>query len=383
MAPGRGDGQAIPECDEKNEKSVVESAFKSDWEEAKERMRLWWKHEYFGRCALAVTAPRDNPADHPEPPQPKTVEDKWYDLDAIAERNEFHFSQTYYGGEAIPVWSAGYPGIASIPTILGCPFVVNMRSGWHDPLLTDPHGFDVRSLRMDRKHPAYRFHMNVLSRALKESVHGSFPSLGAFYHGGDTLAALRGTEQLLIDCIERPEVVRDAEDWLMDMWFDFYDRTYDAVNGAARGSACWIGLWAPGKTYAVSNDFTYNISTSMFCEMFLSAIERQIHFLDYSIYHVDGIAAFRHVDVLCELPQLQALQIVPGTGQPSPLQFMDVLQKVQASGRNLHISIPPDQIEQALSLLSARGLFIQTSTKTETEARDLLKQAERWSVDRG
>lgn len=357
-------------------------AYKADWEATKERLRRWWHHEYFKRCALAVTAPRDNPRERPAPPPPKTLQDRWYDLDAIAVRNEYNFSRTFYGGEAIPMWHAGYPGIAAIPTILGCPFQVDLETGWHDPLLTDPDGFDIRSLRLDENHPAYRYHFAVLARAMRESRDRSCPSMGAFYHAGDTLAALRGTEQLLIDCVERPDAVRDAEARLMDMWFDFYDRTYAAVNGAKQGSACWMGLWAPGKTYTVSNDFSYNISTAMFCDMFLPAIERQTRFLDYSIYHVDGVGAFRHVDVLCELPRLQALQILPGAGQPSPLHFVEVLKKVQAAGKNLHISIAPEEVEQALSILSARGLYIATHTENQAQAEELLRQAESWSVDR-
>lgn len=61
----------------------------------------------------------------------------------------------------------------------------------------------------------------------------------------------------------------------------------------------------------------------------------------------------------------------------------DVLKKVQAAGKNLHITIPAEEVEQALSRLSARGLFIQTPTRTEPDARDLLKQAGRRSVDHG
>ncbi len=357
--------------------------YKPDWDRTKANMRAWWAHEYFGRCALAITAPRSNPPSRPAPPQPQTLEDQWYDLDAIAVRNDYEHSFTWYGGEAIPMWHACYPGIASIPTMLGCPFKLDMHTGWHDPLLTDPDGFDIRTLRLDEKHPAYRYHMDVLRRAMVETPGKSFPSMGAFYHGGDTLAALRGTQQLLLDCIERPAMVRDAEDWLMEMWCEFYDRTYAAVQGPQQGSSCWMGIWAPGKTYTVSNDFSYNISPSMFRELFLPAIERQTRFLDYSIYHVDGIGAFVHVDALCELPRLQALQILPGAGKPSPLHYMDVLKKVQTTGRNLHISIPPEEVRLALEQLSARGLYIQTWCQSEAEGKQLLADAEKWSVDRG
>ena len=97
----------------------------------------------------------------------------------------------------------------------------------------------------------------------------------------------------------------------------------------------------------------------------------------------DGIAAFSHVDALCELPRLNALQILPGAGKPSPLHYMDVLRKVQSAGRNLHITIAPEEVRPALDALSARGLFIHTWCDDEDSARALLKSAERWSVDRG
>ena len=39
--------------------------YKPDWEETQERYRAFsfWAHEYFGRAAIAVTAPLDNPPD--------------------------------------------------------------------------------------------------------------------------------------------------------------------------------------------------------------------------------------------------------------------------------------------------------------------------------
>lgn len=357
--------------------------YKPDWEEAREHLRAWWNHEYFGRCVLAIDAPRENPPERPKPPEAKTIEEQWYDLDAISDRVDYWLSRVFFGGEELPIWSAGYPGIAAIPTMLGCPFRLDMTTGWHDPLLTDPDGFDIRSLHLDENHPAYKYHMSVLRRAVKESEGKSVPSIGAFYHGGDTLAALRGTEQLLIDCVDRPDVVRDAEDWLMEMWCDFYERSYSVVRDATNGSACFFGIWAPGRTYGVSNDFSYNISTAMFRDLFLPAIEKQTRFLDYSIYHVDGVGAFRHVDALCELPRLQAIQILPGAGKPSPMHYMEVLKKVQAAGKNLHIGIPPEEVKPALEQLSARGLYISTWCGTESEARRMLKDVERWSVDRG
>ena len=78
---------------------------------------------------------------------------------------------------------------------------------------------------------------------------------------------------------------------------------------------------------------------------------------------------------------MQALQILPGAGKPSPLHYLDTLKYVQQAGKNLQLSLPAEEVETALAALSARGLFISTSCRSEAEARELLKNAARWSRD--
>ncbi len=361
----------------------MELLYKDDWEETKQRFLSWWNHEYFGRCALAVTAPKRDATPGPPPPDAETPDQRWYDLDRISRGMDYSLACTYYGGEALPVWNAGYSGVSAIPALLGCPTHIDMTTGWWDPILTDSDRIRFENLRLKQADQPYQFTMRMLRRATKESQSKSIPSIGAFGGSGDTLAALRGTTQLLLDCIERPDEVRAAEDYLMDLWCDFYDRSYAIVSAAGEGSTCWFRLWSPGRFYAVQNDFSYNIGPQMFREIFLAPIRCQTEFLDHAVYHVDGVNAFRHVDALCELPRLQAIQILPGAGKFSPLQYLDVLKKVQAAGKNLHIGVAAEEVEQALSVLSAKGLFIETRTKTEQDARDLLQMSARWSVDRG
>ncbi len=354
--------------------------YKPDWEETKARYRAFWNREYFGRCALAVSAPRDNAPADPPPPRPPTPHARWTDLDYAAACNTWRMRRTYYGGESFPVWTVGYPGHASIPTFLGSPIGLDYDTGWHTPIITGEGLAEVQRLPVDRAGEWWQFSLRMLERAVHESQGRCIPSIGAFGGGGDTLAALRGTDRLLYDVMDRPDEVVDAEHHLMDIWFDVYDRFYRIVRDASEGSTCWFGLWSPGKTYAAQNDFSYMISPCMFRDLFLPVIKRQTEFLDHTVYHVDGIEAFAHVPVLCTLPRLQTLQIQPGVGKPSPLHFMDTLRRVQRAGKNLHLTLTPEELEPALRALSARGLFIATWTRTEAEARELLAQAERWSV---
>jgi len=263
---------------------------------------------------------------------------------------------------------------------LGCPVTLDFRTGWLDAILTD-EDIDYRSLRLDEDEPHFRFALAWARRCARDARGKAIAGVGAFGGSGDTLAGLRGTDRLLYDVVDRPEQVREADQRLMDLWFRAYDRFYDIIKNTAEGSTCWFSLWAPGKFYAAQNDFSYNISPTMFNDIFLPTVEKQTNFLDYTVYHVDGVEAFAHVDALCELPRLQAVQILPGAGKPSPLHYMPVLKKVQAAGKNLHITIPAGEVEDALAKLSARGLFIATRCETEGQARALLKNAERWSRD--
>jgi hypothetical protein len=356
--------------------------FKEDWEETKDRYRSWWNGEYFGRCGIFVTAPKEGIPDEPPPTAPSDVEAYWTDLDYMCAAQNYSFRRTFYGAEAFPIYYPGYPGHTTIPAFLGCRVVLDRQTGWWEPFLTE-EDWKIENIRLNRESRWWKFTIEQLERMMKDSRGKAIPSTGALGACGDTLAAIRGTDRLLLDVIERPELVRHTEEFLMDMWFEVYDTFYGIVRESTdEGSCGWFPLWAPGKFYAVQNDFSCMVSPAMFREIFLPVIRRQTEFLDYSIYHVDGPGAFVHVPALCELPKLRAIQILPGAGKPSPLHYLDVLHQVQQAGKNLWIGLSAEEVEKALRLLSAKGLFIQTQCSTEQQARELLQNVRKWSRER-
>jgi hypothetical protein len=209
----------------------------------------------------------------------------------------------------------------------------------------------------------------------------SIPIIQALGGCADTLAAIRGTQNLLLDVMDCPDYVREFDLALMRLWIEVYEKVYGITRESAEGSATWPGvcIWSPGRTYFSMCDFSYMISSKMFIDLFLPSIELQVNYLDYSMYHLDGVGAFKHLDVLLELPKLNGIQVVPGDGKPSALHYMDVLKKIQRAGKNLQIILPPEEVETALENLSSKGLLITTRCKTEEDARELLKRAEKIS----
>jgi len=360
--------------------------YKSDWEETKKRYEAWWNHEAIGRCAIWVTAPRDGVPEEEPPPMPKQKNVRWFDFNYLYAINEFAWRHTFYGGEAFPAFHPGYPGWGWMATYLGCPITLDdtTDTGWVEPIinqgtLTD---YDYRRLVIDSQNHWWKINLKLLHFAAEVCKGKAIVGVGAFGGCGDALAALRGTEQLLLDLVNCPDYVREFDQYLMRQWCEVYDTFYEIIQPSASGSTCWYQLWSPGKFYASQNDFAYMISPKMFREIFLSSIEIQTNFLDHTVYHVDGVGNFAHVDALCELLRLQALQILPGAGKPSALHYLEILKKVQAKGKNLWIVLNINEVEFALRELSARGLFIHISgCKSEAEAKVLLKSCEKWSHD--
>lgn len=358
--------------------------FKNDWAEVKERYKHWWKHEYFGRCATSLRAPTRNAHLFAEPVLPCKTEDRWTDIEYLCKLNEFRMQTTFFGGEALPVWNAGYPGWDTIQSYLGAPVDLKEHTGWVHPIVDKEflEDYDFHQLKIEEENKWWKFSQNIHEIAVWESKGKSLPGIQDLGSSGDSIASLRGSEKLLIDLVECPDYVREFDQYLMKIWIEVYEKLYSVTKEGAEGSTHWFKIWAPGKSFPVQNDFSYMISPKMFIDIFIPTIEMQLEYLDYSVYHVDGAQAFVHVDALCDLPRLNALQILPGEGKPSPLCYMDVLKKVQAKGKNLHISLKTNEIETALSELSARGLFIDAFCESEEEAAYYLKMMSVWSKDR-
>ena len=347
----------------------------------KENFLAWWANEDFGRCGIAVTAPKEGLQPLMPPQLPEKVEDRWLDFDYLKQVNEYRMSRTFYGGEAIPIWHPGYPGWDFIPSYLGAKVDLAEETGWVHPILETGEltDYDYHDIGIKPDNQWWVFAEKMHKFAAEEAKGKSLAGIQAIGGSGDILAGLRSTGQLLMDVLDCPEYVREFELHLMKIWIEVYDKFYGIINKVAEGSTGWFPLWAPGRFYPVQNDFSYMISPQMFRDIFLPAIEVQTEHLDYSLYHLDGVEAFAHLEALCELPKLQAFQVQPGAGKPNPLHYMDILKKVQRAGKNLHITIPCNEVETALENLSSRGLFIDTSCQTEEEAKYLLKNLEKWS----
>lgn len=289
--------------------------YREDWDEVRARMRAWWNGEDIGRPAVLVSVPRTEPMEAiPEVAVPEGDTPPNYTTRSIdyrvnhALRCCLHHD---YLGEAVPSASPGDLAPDCLALYLGCTGREMPDTVWCEPVIDDPKD---AHFRYDPENFYWQFSLEAIRR-VKPLARGKFlvgfPDL---IEGLDTLAAMRGSERLLSDLIDRPQWVHHALRSITDLYFRYYDMLYDLIRDEMGGSVYWI--WAPGRMAKFQCDFSGMISPSMFREFMVPILTEMTERVSYNLYHWDGPGALRHLRSLISIPRLDVIAYAPGAGQP-------------------------------------------------------------------
>ena len=96
------------------------------------------------------------------------------------------------------------------------------------------------------------------------------------------------------------------------IWFEVFERIYDEINEDGEMAFCYFSIWGPGRVAKLQSDISIMISPRNFRRFVQPYIREQCQWLDYSLYHLDGVDAVRHLDALLEIEELNAIQWTPG-----------------------------------------------------------------------
>jgi hypothetical protein len=285
--------------------------YRPDMDAVRSRLKVWWEGGDIGRPALAITVPRESPFEMiPEMPQPQGwVTD--YSTSNYAYRVNLAARQcinTYYLAEAVPSVS---PDLAPncLALYLGCHGVDMPGTVWCEPISDD---LDDLRFEYDPGNFYWQFSRRLAHDQLRLGAGKFLLQFPDLIEGLDTLAAMRGTDHLLIDLIERPEWVQACLRLITDRYFHYYDIWYDVMRDETGGSIYW--LWAPGRMTKLQCDFSAMISPTMFKEFMVPVLTEMCERVSYSIYHWDGPGAIPHHDHLLSIPRLKMIQWTPGAG---------------------------------------------------------------------
>lgn len=354
-------------------------ALKPHLNETMRRMEAFWEHSVLDRpiTQFFVEKPAAEQIPLPES-RHATVAERWLDVEYQSRLEDARLTNRLFLADSLPV---AFPNLGPevLAAFYGCPLHFGeYGTSWSEPILTDWDRADEIALDWDN----FYFHkLAALTDAMLELGREKYlVGMPDWHPGGDLLAALRNPQDLAIDLIERPAQVKALLARLQPDYYQVYDFWYAKLKAAGQPITSWLDLAGAGKYYIPSNDFSALISPKMYREFFLPAIVDECRFLDHSIYHLDGAGALRHLDALLSIPELHAVQWVPGAGREACAQWIPVYQKIQAAGKSIIVYCTVADLPLVMQTLSPRGLALNISAVPDQETgENLLASLAAWT----
>lgn len=322
--------------------------YRADADAAFARLTTWWQGGDIGRPVMLLTTKRAEPREPiPALPEPAgwstrySTRDFGYRINLAARA----CINTDYWGEAIPQIAPDL-GPNCLALYLGCHGVEGLETVWFEPVIERPE--DAR-FHFDGDNFYWNFTLRLAQAQLAIGQGKFLTAFPDLIEGLDTLAALRGTQPLLYDLIDRPHWVHTSLQQITERYFVYYDILYDLIKDDLGGSHFWA--WAPGRLAKLQCDFSAMISPAMFKEFMVPVLQTMTDRLDYVIYHWDGPNALRHHDHLLALPGIDVIQWTPGAAAASVAdkQWWPYYHKTIEAGKKLALLQFPS-VEQLRTL---------------------------------
>ena len=282
---------------------------------------------------------------------------------------------------APPISTTSCPAARSRPTSCRWPTPISARARWprssalswraaRTPSGSTRAPSDSDAIVLDENNRWWRSHLDLI-RACKRHAQGRyFVGCPDLIEGLDTLAGLRGTQPVLLDMMDRPGELEQQLQAVNDIWFEVFDRIYDEINEDGEMAFCYFSLWGPGRVAKLQSDISVMISTRNFRRFVQPFIREQCQRLDYSLYHLDGVGAIRHLDALLEIEELNAIQWTPGVGQPQggdPCWY-DLYKRIRAGGKAIMPCwVELDELQPLLDAVGPAGVNVLMHFQSERD----------------
>ena len=354
--------------------------WKPNMEATKRRYIDWWNHqgvilnmwEHFQEGVVAHD-------DITPPPPPIDLHQKWFDPEWRAKYLDWYVSHSSLKADILPVANTQL-GPGSLAAILGGVF-----EGGEDTIWIHPHPQFDPTIPFDPNHPNYLLHKQLLHCCKQRSRGHYYVGMPDLMEGLDVLAALKGTDQVLIDTVMCPETVECQMQRINDIYFTVFDELYDIIREGDEMAFCYFSCWAPGKMTKLQCDISTMISEDDYRRFVQPFIREQCQRIDYTLYHLDGVGAIRHLPTLLEISELNAIQWTPGVGEPQggSSKWYDLYRRILDGGKSVMASwVTLSELPALLDHIGTDGVHLEMDFHNEQEvdqAMEIVAQAQHTS----
>ena len=355
------------------------NTWKPNLEETKQHYRDWWNHRGIVLNMWEHFQQGVSPhADVPEPPAPRDLDQRWFDPQWRARQLDWYVAHSSLMADILPVANTQL-GPGSLAAILGARYEAGPDTIWIHPRPDaaptpggSPAGDDIT---FDPNHPNWLLHKALLTACKQRAQGHYYVGMPDLMEGLDVLAALFGTDRVLLDTVMAPERLERQVQQVNDIYFRVFDELYDIIREGDEMAFCYFSSWAPGKMTKLQSDISTMISQDDYRRFVQPYIRQQCQKIDYTLYHLDGVGAMHHLDALLEIPELNAIQWTPGVGEPqggSP-KWYPLYRRILSAGKSIMacwVTIP--ELRPLLDAIGADGVHIEMDFHNEREVEQAL-----------
>ncbi len=338
------------------------SIYKPDIEVAKDRWNDFWKGQN-SRPILATVIPKAGKKPIEKPPFASGHDGNFGpvldQLEGWAETHEFI-------GEAIPSFYLEFAA-DHFSALLGADLTFPGKDGgWPVHFVKD---WKETNLAFQRDGKWWQ-----RTVAFAEAIKGRFgdnlmitaPTLVANL---DALVATRGVNDLLLDLVDEPDLVKRALDQVLRAHAEILEAFEDLFEFKRLGSINRHGLYSRGRINVPQCDISCMLSAEMFREFVLPSLQVEMERLDAVEYHLDGPGALRHLETLCAIEKLDLIQWVAGSKAGNE-DWSALHAQIDTLGKGQFHWGTPDFVIQCARKFRSKKLFFYLSVGSRQEFDD-------------
>ena len=251
-------------------------------------------------------------------------------IQAILDEIEKNLLRVDYLGDAFPRWCPNF-GPGSMAAVLGSELEYVNNTTWFHPL-KNTNLKEIKTV-IDKNSPWWQRHQEIIestaARWQDQLVIGNTDIGGNL----DILASLRGSNLLLTDLIDQPDVVQTLLNGITESWIDMFFSIENMLSQNNLGRSYWAPFWSSGSMAMLQCDFSTMISQKMFDKFVIPDLMHCCEKVDYPFYHLDGRGAVRHLEALLSIEKLKGIQWIPGAGEPPAEEWIPLLKRIRDAGK--------------------------------------------------
>jgi len=340
-----------------------------------DRYRAFWKREPIDRPILGVTLATYTPMEMFSSinlPEEGEIKPEDLDLDVFLTwyEEDYRRNLDLMGDQfwvAVPFW-----GVPWMEAILGCTVRISGTSIWAEPYLDGYR--TLPAFDLSGENPWLVKLLEFIDR-LVERFGKEIPVAPPFMRGpSDLIAALRGSQQAMLDLYEFPDAIPKLVGELSKAWVKVAKIGLESIpefyGGYCNGNR---QIWAPGTCMETQEDATGLMSPGFYGEYFVSGTQHIVSSFDYGWIHLHS-ANLQNLDTLLQMDEMAALEVTIDI-PPSPTveDLLPDLRRIQCyKPLILHGKLSLKEIQCLVENLSTQGLAVISRVESIEEGNELM-----------